>query len=356
MRGFVVKRLCVLAVLTATIGAILSSLPTVLADPISLDVVETTDTTVDLEWTKTSLPEAEFGWYSIERHTKDFELFYIRVTDIDATSWTDRDLHPSTEYGYKIYVCNATSIWPACVTFEESDYVSAITQDTTVYATKWELAVARSELLHALWSLQQLQSILRMDAVNETDELWDAVYSLNENITQLRQDIVNITSILRSESAEEFVSLDDDVWSLHQNISVLRSDAGTKTGDLEERIDELDIENSQLRDDAQLYLMLLIVVLIIAIIAVSVGAVGVVTGGRLKKELRELPPLPIAEIPEEEAVPEEKIPEAVEEVPEEMAPEPVEEVEPSPEEREIVEEEKAEVEEGEGAEKEERAE
>ncbi|MFQ5884568.1 MAG: hypothetical protein ACE5IO_05645 [Thermoplasmata archaeon] len=307
------KRLSVLAVLTATIGAIFSSLPTVSADPIGLSVVGTTDRTVDLEWDKTTLAEVEFGWYLIERHTRDFEMFYMRISDINTTAWTDWDLHPSTEYGYKIYVCYAASIWPSCDTFEESGYVSAITQNTTVYATKEELAIMRSELLNALWSLQQ---------------------SFSENMTQLRWDVVNTTSDLRSDFA----------GALYRNISLLRSDVGNKTTDQEERIIDLEIENSQLRDDASIYLMLLIVVLIIAIIAISMGAVGMVRAGRARREVSEWVPPPPEIIEVERVV-------VPEEVPEEMPPEPVEEVEPPVEEMESVEEEKAEPEEGEGVEK-----
>lgn len=349
MKGLVVKRLGVLALVTATIAAIFSSLPTVSADPITLNVVGTTDTTVDLEWDKTVLAEAEFGWYLIERHTKDFEMFYARITDINATRWTDQDLHPSTGYGYKIYVCYGRSVWPSCIVFEESGFVSATTQNSTLYATKWELQVARSELLHAIWSLQQLQSILRSDAVNETDELWDAIYrlnetvsSLNQNITELRWDILNLTSELRSDTAERFATVNDGTRALQHNISFLRADAAEKTGDQGKRLSEVEMWTSSLGSDMQLSMVLLLIVLIIAIIGISLGAVGVVRAGRVSRELKELPP-PVLEVPqtyEVEQVPEEPVspPIVTEEVPEERPPEPVEEIQPPAEEKELPEE------------------
>lgn len=345
MRGLVVKRFSALAIMTATIIAVFSSMPIASAQP-TLNVVGTTDTTVDLEWTKTDLSDLEFGWYLLERHTKDYELFYMRISDINATAWTDRDLHPSTGYGYKIYVCYAVSIWPTCLAYEESGYASATTQATTDYATKWELQVARSELLHAIWALQQLQSMLRSDAVNETDDLWDAIdslndtaYSLNQNITQLRWDILNITSTLRRDSADEIA---DDTWALQQDVSILRGDAADKTGDLHRRMGELETENSDLRTEVQFYLYLIIIILIIAVAAVSVGAVGAARSGRVSRELKELPP-PVMGVPEAYEV--EPMPEEIAPAPavvEEIPPEPVEEPAPPAEETEVVEDQSAE--------------
>jgi hypothetical protein len=350
MRGLVVKKFSALAIMTATIVAVFSTMPIAAAQPITLNVVGTSDTTVRLEWTKTDLPALEFGWYLIERHTNDYELFYMRLSDINATAWTDRDLHPSTGYGYKIYVCYAVSIWPTCLLYEESAYASATTQATTDYATKWELQVARSELIHALWNLQQLQSILRSDAVNETDDLWEAlnslnhtVYSLNQNLTELRWDILNITSTLRRDSADEIA---DDTWALQQDVSILRGDAADKTGDLHRRMGELETENSDLRTEIQFYLYLIIIILIIAVAAVSVGAVGAARSGRVSRELKELPP-PVVGVPEAyevEPMPEEiaPAPAVVEEAPAEIPPEPVEEAAPPAEETEVVEEQIAE--------------